>query len=298
MDDFKDELAHSFKSLTEGDIIRGTVIDVSETEITLDLNYYTDGVISLEECSEDPSFIIKDDIKIGEKLSAMILEKDNEEGSVVLSLKKANAVLLWKEFKNDMEEQTVFSLKIAEVVNKGVVVYLKGIRGFIPASQLSLEYIEDLNQWLGKTIDVVIITANEENQKLVLSGKAVAKEKALLQRSKRINRLTPGTTITGTIERIESYGVFVNIGEGLTGLVHISQITDTFIKSPNEVVKLGDVVNVKILNIEGERISLSIKAASENVVNEETEDILYEYHDKEEDEPSGYMANLQKDIKL
>lgn len=296
MDDFKDAIDHSFRKMRVGDIVNATVIGVSDTEVTVDLGTYTDGVIPLEECSNDPQFSIKKDIEVGAFVSVMVIQGENENGSIVLSLKRANDILIWEELNKAMEERQVFSVKLIQAVPSGVVGYVKGIRAFLPASQLSLSYVENVEEWVGRTVDAIIITADAQKQKLVLSAKEILKEKAVLEKNGRLSRLVPGTILEGTIERMESYGVFVNIGEGLTGLVHISQITDRFIKSPKEVVKLGDKVKVKILGINGDRISLSMKQAEEILPEENGEEEGFEY--QSEGEASTSLGDLLKGIKL
>lgn len=302
MKDFEQDLEKSFQVLKEGDIIEVTVIGVSDTEITVDLNYYTEGVIPLEECSEDPSFSIKHDIEIGETVQAMVIDPENASGNVLLSLKEANNLLVWDELKEDMEDGTVFEVKILEAVPAGVVGYVKGIRAFIPASQLALTYVEDTQNYVGMTVPAVIITVDRREKKLILSAKMIEKERALVEKTQRIGRLMTGDIVDGTIERIESYGVFINIGEGLTGLCHISQITNKFIKSPKEVVKLGEQVKAKILKIEGDRISLSIKALKEDDPEEVQEEYEipdeYSASSKGESQDESPFAALLKGITL
>ncbi len=290
MDDFKKDIDRSFTPLKEGDIIKCIVTDVSDDGVSADLNYYIGGMIPPKECSNDPGYLLKEEIKIGQELTVMVLEPEDDNGHVLLSLRQANEMHIWEELKSDMEEHTVFSVKITDVVKSGAIVYIKGMRGFIPASHLSMQYVEDTAEWFGKTVEAVLITVDKDNQKLVLSSKIPEKEKAVLENNQKIERLVPGTILNGTIERIESYGVFVNIGEGLTGLVHISQITDHFIKSPKEIVRLGDTAAVKILSIEGDRIRLSMKdaAANDSPAGEDTAPL--EYRDTEE--PSNYMESL------
>lgn len=242
MKDYERELDSSFQIIKEGDILDVTVIGISDTEVTVDLNYYTEGIIPLEECSHDPAFSIKKDIDIGDTVKAMVLEPENASGSVILSLKAANDILVWDELKEDYEDGTVHSVKITESVPAGVVGYVRGIRAFIPASQLALAYVEDTESYVGMTVDAVIITVTPAERKLVLSAKAIEKERAVVEQTKKIGRLTVGDVIQGKIERMESYGVFIDLGEGLSGLCHISQITNRFIKSPKEVCKLGDDV--------------------------------------------------------
>lgn len=302
MKDFETDLERSFQVLKEGDILDVTVIGISESELTVDLNYYTEGVIPLEECSDDPSFSIKNDMNIGDTVKALVIDSENASGNVILSMKEANNLLVWDTLKEDLEKRTVFQVKILEAVPAGVVGYVRGIRGFIPASQLALTYVEDTDSYVGMTVPAVILTADPREKKLVLSAKVIEKERALAEKTQRIGRLTTGDIVEGTIERMESYGVFINIGEGMTGLCHISQITNKFIKSPKEVLKMGQTVKAKILKIEGDRISLSIKALMEDEVpeTEETYDIPEEYAAKEDEatEDTSPFAKLLQGIKL
>lgn len=302
MKDYESDLERSFQVLREGDILDVTVIGISDTEVTVDLNYYTEGIIPLEECSDDPSFSIKKDMIIGDVIKAMVLDPENASGNVILSKREANRVLVWDELKEDMADGTVFDMKITEAVPAGVVGYVKGIRAFIPASQLALTYVEDTDAYIGMTVQAVIITVKKDIQKLVLSAKMIQKEKALAEKTQHIGRLSTGDIVEGTITRMESYGIFIDIGEGLTGLCHISQITNKFIKSPKEEVKLGQTVKAKILKIEGDRISLSIKALREDEpdTEDETYEIPAEYaaDTPEESQDTSPFAKLLQGIKL
>lgn len=301
MKDYEKELENSFQILKEGDILDVTIIGISDTEVTVDLNYYTEGIIPLEECSNDPAFSIKNDLDIGDTVKAIVIDSENASGNVLLSLKAANDVLIWDELKEDYDDGTVFTVKITEAVPSGVVCYVKGIRAFIPASQLALEYVEDTESYVGMKIDAVIITVEPSEKRLVLSAKMIARERAVAEKSKQIGRLQENDIVEGTIERIESYGVFIEIGEGLTGLCHISQITNKFIKSPKEVVKLHEKVKAKILKIEGDRISLSIKALKEDEPDSEEEayEIPEEYRtDSEDTTDESPFAKLLQGIKL
>lgn len=263
MEEYEDEINCSFKKLQEGDIVKGTVIGVSDTEVTVDLGYYAEGIIKLEELSNDPKFSIKADIQTGDKVSAMVISDDDGQGNILLSLKKASDVLAWDKLKEAMKEETVFTVKLSSEVNSGLVTYLEGIRGFIPASQLSLNYVENLSEWVGRELEVQIITVDEEKNKLVLSGKEVARKKAEKDRNSKIANLQKGLVTIGQVEKITPYGCFVNIGDGLSGLVHISQICGRHIKHPKEVVKEGEEVKVKVIDIKDGKISLSMKAVQE-----------------------------------
>lgn len=287
MADFEDEINAGFRRFKEGDKVTGTVISVEEEEVLVDLNTYSQGVIPAGEYSDDPAFHAMDEIRTGDSLTAVVLDNDDGQGRVLLSLKEARAEDAWEKLIRAKEEKTIFSVKVLTSVNAGVVAYLEGIRGFIPASHLSLQYVEDVDSFVGETVEVVVITADPERDKLVLSVKEVLRDRAAAEQEKKLNALQKGFITEGVIERIESYGCFVNIGDGLTGLVHISQICNKFLHSPNEVVKLGQRVKVKVLAVDEGKIRLSMKEA-EDIAPEfggsgdgGEQEVSLEYHDEE-----------------
>lgn len=277
MKDYEKELERSFRTIGEGDIITGTVIAVSEEEVTLDLNYYTQGIIKAENLSNDPDFLISEQVHIGDEIEATVIRKDDGNGNIELSRKEANDVLAWEKLQGMLDQETIISVRIKESVPSGVVTYLEGIRAFIPASQICADYVEDTDTWIGKQIDVKVITVDKEKAKLVLSGKAVAREREEEARNHRISMLVPGTVMEGTIEQIKPYGAFVALGNGISGLVHISQICQKRISSPNEVVKEGQKVKVKILNTNDNKVSLSMKALEEEMIDTESVEEVEEY---------------------
>lgn len=249
MDDYKDELEASFRRINEGDIISGTVIDVNEEEVTLDLKYYAQGIIKVADLSNDPDFNIMEQVHKGDVIEATVVQTDDGAGNIVLSKKEANDILAWDKLKQMMEDETTVKVRIKESVPSGVVTYLEGIRAFIPASQITLDYVEDTDAWIGKEIEVRVITVDAEKEKLVLSGKAVAREAEAEERNHKISMIVPGTVMEGTVESLMPYGAFINLGNGLSGLVHISQICERRIKKPSEVLKEGQKVKVKVLSI-------------------------------------------------
>lgn len=296
MKDFEQELTQSFKHLAPGDVTKGTVIGVSDTEVTVDLNYYAEGIIPIDELSNDPRFSIKMDITPGETVTAVVMREDRE-GNIILSKKQADNILSWDQLRDLMTKKEQVTVKIAEANTAGVITYLLGIRAFIPASKLALNFVEDTSPFVGKTVQAVVITVDEQAEKLVLSVKDVLREQETQERNSRIARLPIGTVVTGTVEKIEPYGAFVSIGNGLNGLVHISQICAKRIKSPNEVVKLGESVTVKIIDVKDGKISLSMKAVEEK---EEVEDELVEAPETYTfgDNSSSTLGDLLKNIKL
>ena len=295
MDDFKAELEASLKKIRVGDVVTGTVLDVTEDAVIVDLKSYADGVIRKEELSEDPDFNMKEAIHPGDEITATVMATNDGEGNMVLSQKEANAVLAWDKLKKLMDDRTVVKVKINEVVNGGAVAYLEGVRGFIPASRLSDEYVEDLKEWDGKTIEVTVINVDEEGHRLVLSGREVAREKKQEEKNRQIEKCEVGAVMNGTVESLMPYGAFVELENGLTGLLHISQISTQRIKHPGAVFKEGQEVKVKIIAVGDGKISLSMKVLAEEAAEAESHD-TFDY--KEEGQASTGLAALLKGIKL
>lgn len=272
MKDYEKELEASFRKIREGDVISGTVIDVNEEEVTLDLKYYTQGIIKAENMSNDPAFSLLNDVKAGDVIEATVIRMDDGQGNILLSKKEANEVLSWDALEQMKEEKTDVTVKVSEAVNGGVVAYVEGIRGFIPASQLDLNYVEDPSAYVGKTLKVRVITVDQEKEKLVLSAKEILKEQQKEEHDHKVAMIVPGTILEGTVESLQTYGAFIDLKDGLSGLVHISQICQKRIKKPSEVLKVGDKVKVKVLNTNDGKISLSIKAVAEEQEASEVED--------------------------
>ena len=214
MDDLKEDLEKSYQKVQEGDILTGTVIGVSDTEVTVDLRSYAEGIIKAEELSNNPKFSISTDIAVGEAVTCIVLRADDGEGNLLLSKKKADDILAWERLQNLMDEGTVLSVKICGVVNGGVITYVEGIRGFIPASQLSLSYVEDLNTFLNETVDAKVITVDKSKKRLVLSAKEVAKAKAAADKSAKINRVQVGDGHHPVIDLVRAAAGAVHIGDG------------------------------------------------------------------------------------
>ena len=296
MDDFKDELNRSFKKLNEGDLIKGTIIGISDTEVTVDLGYYSEGLIKLEELSNDPRFSIKADLTIGEELTAMVLGEDRE-GNILLSKKQAEDIISWDRLQELKQNRTLCKIKVASAVNAGVITYLEGIRAFIPASQLSLTYVEDPSEFVGKELSIIVTTVDRNTSKLVLSAKDVLRDQAASEKATKISKVQKGIVTNGIVEKLMPFGAFVTIGDGLSGLVHISQICGKRLKSPSEVLKEGQEVTVKVLDVKDGKISLSMKAVEEKEdVVEDVEEAPIEYSSGE-DATTG-LGSLLKGFKF
>lgn len=190
-------------------------------------------------------------------------------------------------------DKTVVKVKIKEIVKGGAVAYVDELKAFIPASQLSLEYVEKLEDWAGKYIEAYIITADPENKRLVLSAKELLKERRDAERKAKMEAFKAGDIVEGTVDSLKDYGAFVELAEGVTGLLHISQISSQRIKHPGVVLKEGQTVKVKVLSVEAGKISLSMKALEP----EEKEEVV-EFEYKSSGEAFTGLGDLLKNLKF
>ena len=242
MKDFEAELEASFKKIEEGDILTGTVISVDEKEVVLDLKYYAEGIIPVEDYSREPGFNVKDEVHVGDEVSATVVRKDDGHGNILLSRTEANDVLAWEKLKELKESGEVLNVVVKGIVNGGVIAYVEDVRGFIPASKLALNYVEDTNEYLNRQIQVQVFDVEKESGRLILSAKEILREKAEEERKNKVSNLEVGLVTEGTVESLQPYGAFVDLGNGLSGLVHISQICEKRVKKPSEVLAAGDKV--------------------------------------------------------
>ena len=247
MEDYTQELEASFKKIEEGDIITGTVISISDTEVTLDLRYYAEGIIKNEDFSRMPGYSVKEHVSVGDEVSATVVKTDDGRGNILLSRVEANDTLAWQKLQELKDSKTILDVTVKGVVNAGVIAYVEDVRGFIPASKLSLSYVENLEDYLNKPIQVRVFDLDKEKNRLILSAREILREKAEEERKARISNVAVGLVTEGVVESIQPYGAFVNLGNGLSGLVHISQISEKRIKTPSECLSVGDQVKVKVI---------------------------------------------------
>ena len=297
MKDYEAELEASFKKIEEGDILTGTVISVDEKEVILDLRYYAEGIIPAENYSREPGFSIKDQVHVGDEVSATVVRRDDGHGNILLSRIEAADILAWDKLLELKESKEILEVVVKDVVKAGVIAYVEGVRGFIPASKLSLSYVENLEDYLDKSIEVQVFDVDKDQKRLILSAKEILKERAEEQRKKSISNVQVGFVTEGTVESLQPYGAFVNLGNGLSGLVHISQICEKRIKKPSEVLAEGDKVKVKVIAIKDGKLSLSIKEASEMLEKESDEDVIEVPDEKEQESKSvgALFANIKLD---
>ena len=199
----------------------------------------------------------------------------------------------WNLVANYLEKKTVLTVKVEGIVNGGVIAIVEGIRGFIPASQLSLSYVENLEEYLLKEIEVQVLEADQAENRLVLSAKGLLKEKAKKEKEALVASVKVDSVLTGTVESIQNYGAFIRLENGLSGLVHVSQISDKRIKTPAAVLEVGQAVDVKVIGIKDGKISLSMKA-----LIEPEEEVVETVEIPEAENIGTSLGDLFKNIKL
>lgn len=296
MKDYETELEASFKKIEEGDILTGTVISVDEKEVVVDLKYYAEGIILAEDYSREPGFSLKEQVNVGDEVTATVVSKDDGNGNILLSRTEAADVLAWDKLKELKDSKEVIDVVVKGIVNGGVIAYVEGVRGFIPASKLALNYVEDTNEYLNKPIQVRVFDIDKEKGRLILSAKEILREKAEEERKTKISNVQVGLVTEGVVESLQPYGAFVDLGNGLSGLVHISQICEKRIKKPSEVLTVGDKVKVKVTAVKDGKLSLSIKEATDMMAKEIEEEVI-ELPDSKE-EASTSLGALFANIKL
>lgn len=293
MKDFERELEASFKRIDEGDIISGTVVSVDESGVVLDLKFYAEGFIPVEEFSRVPGFNIKEAVQPGDEVQAMVLRRDDGQGNILLS--RAD-VLAWDRLKELQDSGEVLDVVVKGIVNGGAIAYVEGVRGFIPASRLALEFVEDTEVFLNKPIQVRVIEVDKAKKRLVLSAREILRERAEVEKRNKISNIQVGFVTEGTVESLQPYGAFVELGNGVSGLVHISQICEKRIRKPSEVLSVGDKVKVKVIAIKDGKLSLSIKEASD-LMAKEVEEESFELPESGE-EATTSLGALFANIKL
>ena len=296
MKDYEKELNESMKKIEEGDILTGTVVSVDEKEVILDLKYYAEGVIPAEDYTREPGFNLKEEVHPGDEVSATVVRKDDGNGNILLSRVEAADVLAWEKIREYKESGEALDVTVKGITNAGVIAYVEGVRGFITASRLSLGYVEDTEEYLNRQIRVQVIECDKDSKKLILSARELLREQAEEERKKKISNVQVGLVTEGTVESLQPYGAFVDLGNGLSGLVHISQICEKRIKKPSEVLSVGDRVKVKVTAVKDGKLSLSIKEASD-MMAKDIEEEVYEVPDAGE-EATTSLGSLFAGIKL
>ncbi len=260
MMDLMDSMGDSFRIPKKGDVLKGKVVQVNREEIVVNIGYKSDGIVTKKEIASNPDSFDLNDIKEDQEIDVYVMRSDDGEGNVLLSMKRVSMFKDWDELEELMNADKIVKVRTSEAVKGGVVAYYKEVRGFIPASHLAIGYVKDLNEFVGKTVEVKIIEFNKNKKKIVFSRKVIDEVLLTAKKEELWKTIENEQIIKGEVKRITNFGVFVDIG-GVDGLVHISELSWGRVKSPKEVVKVGDIVDVKILNAnpETEKVSLSMK---------------------------------------
>ena len=263
-EDFMAAIDQTIKYFNDGDIVEGTIVKVDRDEVLLDIGYKTEGVIPSRELSikhdVDPSEVVS----VGDEIEALVLQKEDKEGRLILSKKRAQYERAWGTIEEKKDRDEVVEGTVIEVVKGGLIIDI-GLRGFLPASLVEMRRVRDLQPYVGKVLEAKIIELDKNRNNVVLSRRAWLEQTQSEVRSDFLNRLAKGQVRTGVVSSIVNFGAFVDLG-GVDGLVHVSELSWKHIDHPSEVVEVGQEVTVEVLDIDldRERVSLSLKATQED----------------------------------
>lgn len=271
MEDFEAEIDASMARVNRGDVIDCTIITVGEDEIIVNLGYVADGLITREELLLEPGQSIADAYKADNKVKAEVLTINDGEGNVLLSEKKAVQVIVWDELEEHFKNKSRFTVTVTDVVKGGVIAMIKGIRAFMPASMVAARYVEDLKEFVGQELEVIVKDFDRRDRKVIISHKEIDKEVRDVAKKAFFEEVQKGQVFNGTVKKLMNFGAFVDLG-GVDGLVHINEMSWKRIKHPSDVMKEGDVVEVYVLNVDKdkEKISLGLKNIEDNPWNDIT----------------------------
>jgi small subunit ribosomal protein S1 len=256
-----DATIHPF---SEGDVVSGKVVRIDQDEILVDIGYKSEGVIPSNELSIRKSVDPSDEVELGEEVDALVLTKEDQEGRLILSKKRARFEKAWRKIEEAAESGKVVPGTVIEVVKGGLILDL-GVRGFLPASLVDIRRVQNLDEFMGQKLECKVIELNRSRNNVVLSRRAVLEEERKEVREQILGRLEPGQVVEGKISNIVDFGAFVDL-EGIDGLIHISELSWSHVNHPSEVVSIGDTVRVKVLDIDRDRqrISLGLKQTQED----------------------------------
>ena len=267
----------TFPEINEGEVVHGTVVRVDKDEVLVDIGYKSEGVIPVAELSIRRSVNPADEVSLGDEIDALVLTKEDAEGRLILSKKRARFELAWKNIERAAESGEPVDGRVIEVVKGGLILDL-GVRGFLPASLVDIRRVQDLDEFLGQELRCKVIELNRSRNNVVLSRRAVLEEERKEQRQQILDRLQPGDVVEGQISNIVDFGAFVDL-DGMDGLIHISELSWSHVNHPSEILEIGQTVQVKVLDIDRERqrISLGLKQTQ----NDPWQQVLESYHEND-----------------
>jgi small subunit ribosomal protein S1 len=249
----------TFPVINEGEVVSGKVVRVDKDEVLVDIGYKSEGVIPVSELSIRRSINPADEVQLGDEIDALVMTKEDAEGRLILSKKRARFEMAWKRIEGAAESGEPVEGIVIEVVKGGLILDL-GVRGFLPASLVDIRRVQDLDEFMSQTLRCKVIELNRSRNNVVLSRRAVLEEERREMRQAILDRLSPGDVVEGTISNIVDFGAFVDL-EGIDGLIHISELSWSHVNHPSELLEIGQEVRVKVLDIDRERqrISLGLK---------------------------------------
>ncbi len=249
----------TFPTINEGEVVHGQVVRVDKDEVLVDIGYKSEGVIPVAELSIRRSVNPADEVSVGDEIDALVMTKEDAEGRLILSKKRARFELAWKAIEGAAETGEPVNGRVIEVVKGGLILDL-GVRGFLPASLVDIRRVQDLDEFMGQELRTKVIELNRSRNNVVLSRRAVLEDERKEMRQAILDRLNPGDVVEGQISNIVDFGAFVDL-DGMDGLIHISELSWSHVNHPSEVLEIGQTVKVKVLDIDRERqrISLGLK---------------------------------------
>jgi small subunit ribosomal protein S1 len=249
---------------SEGDVVTGKVVRIDSDEVLVDIGYKSEGVIPSNELSIRKSVDPSDEVEMGEEVDALVLTKEDQDGRLILSKKRARFEKAWRRIEAAAESGEPVKGTVIEVVKGGLIIDL-GVRGFLPASLVDIRRVPHLDEYLGQEIECKVIELNRSRNNVVLSRRAVLEEERKEVRQQILDRLQPGLVVEGQISNIVDFGAFVDL-DGIDGLIHISELSWSHVNHPSEILSIGDTVSVKVLDIDRDRqrISLGLKQTQED----------------------------------
>src|SRR6187200_1363563 len=254
----------TIKPFDEGDVVSGDVVRIDKDEVLVDIGYKSEGVIPANELSIRKSVDPHDEVSLGEEVDALVLTKEDPDGRLLLSKKRARFEKAWRKIEAAAESGEPVEGTVIEVVKGGLIIDL-GVRGFLPASLVDIRRVHNLDEFKGQQLECKVIELNRSRNNVVLSRRAVLEEERKEVREQILGRLQPGQVVEGKISNIVDFGAFVDL-DGIDGLIHISELSWSHVNHPGEVVSIGDTVRIKVLDIDRDRqrISLGLKQTQED----------------------------------
>lgn len=264
MESFADLFEASFQRVNNGDIVEGTILQVSGDTAVVDIGSYMDGILAQDELLYDGENW--EQYPEGTRLTLMVKRVDTRNSQILLSKKEADKVVIWDELEEKKAESASILVRVKSAVKGGLRIQYKSVQGFIPASQVEDHYVEELDEYVGQDLEVLIINVDREKRDFTGSRKELIRKAEKVAKQTALSALKPGDRLTGRVVKLERYGAFVELQPGVIGLLHVSDMAWTRIKHPSDMVNVGDPVTVSVQEIDKERgrISLSLKAVGEN----------------------------------